>query len=270
MKVLKLFVGLLLLLLLLGLLALGLAAANINRIVQTAVIDLGTEMLGSEVRLEAVDIQLLAGDLHLQGLSVANPAGFSNARLLEINDVAVGVDVASLLGDRILIRQIAITGAQVLAEQKLSSTNVQALQKHLAMKTGGADTVAAAAPVESEQVSGASAGPRLSVEQFSFVDASVRLLSEHFEEQQLNLPAIRLSNIGGSDGVAPSQLASALLSPLVKQVNRAVEDHIKLLAEQKVREKLRDQEDALKSKLDAKMNDSQRQQLKELKGMFGR
>ena len=75
-------------------------------------------------------------------------------------------------------------------------------------------------------------------EKISLINNDARLISWQWGEKTLNLPAINLTNIGKKEnGLPPEKLASAIMQPLLKQLDRAAKKELENLAREKAGEK---------------------------------
>lgn len=264
MKIVKILGGFLVLSALLIVLSVYWVANNLNSLVKDIIEQVGSDTLKTEVRVADVNIDLQASKVSLSGLTIANVDGFSAPLLFEMNQVAVDLEPASLLEKTIEVKSVLIDGTKVVAEQKGTTTNLQALLDNMP-KSQSEPASQPAEPAATES----SADPvdvLIKVGAFDFTNTSTQLITEQFGEREVNSPNIRLRDIGGDKGVPPDQLAQAVMQPLIKQVSKAVENYLKGLVEDKAKEKLKEKEDELKAKMDDKYGEGTSDQLKKLFG----
>lgn len=263
MKAIKILVGLLLVLVLVAAIAVFWLANNLGAIVKTVMEDEGSKALGTELRVDHVAISLLGGSATIQGLTIANPSGFSESQLFVLNDISVALDVASLLEQRVDVTQVLIDGGKVVVEQKGPTTNVQQVMKQLQAKQPKASKPAATAE---QSTAGAGEAPQvlIRVHDFEFANNSMLFATEAYGKHELSAPAIKLSNIGGEAGVPPEQLAAAFMQPLLKQINQAAKQSLEQLAREKAKQKLLEKEDELKAKADEKLGEGAGEALRSL------
>ena len=234
-------------------------ANNINGVVKDAVVKAGSEALKTPVTLEAVDIQLLEGRVQLSGLVIANMAGFKAPSLLEMKTVVIDLDVSSLLDNLVNVQQMTIDGARVTAEQKGATTNVQVLLNNLDAGTSPQTQ----SPEQTDGDSPANVDLLIKVGQLNFLNSSTTLISDQWGERDVQIPAIKLSHIGGESGVPAEALAHAIAKPLLKQLNGALKDRLQQLLEDKAKAelkakvgaKLKEKEQELKLKMDKKLQE---------------
>ncbi|NIB43736.1 AsmA family protein [Pseudomaricurvus alkylphenolicus] len=231
---------------------------NLDQIVKTAVERVGPQVVGTEVGLADVKLDLQKGRGELHGLTVANPQGFSNNSAFSLGEIALDIDPASLTGDVIVINEVLISKAQLLAEHKgLAETNLQALLDNVKKNSGSSGST-------ESQTSEAGADVKLAIEKFTFEEGAMKLQSEEWGEQSLKLPTIRLKDIGSKEqGLTPDELASAVIQPILASAKEAVQDHLEDLAKEKAKEKLNE-------KLKEKLGEDGAEKLDQLKSLFSK
>jgi len=239
-----------------------LALQNINQIVKTAVETVGPDVIGTEVKLAEVDIQVSAGRGVLKGLSVANPAGYQKPYAFSLGEIALDIDPASLTKDVIVIDEILVSGAQLVAEYKdASNNNLQSLLDNL---EGGAEKAATPEPTTDEQAADASNEVLLAVRKLTFEGISIDVVTPKWGERKVTLPAIHLSDLGtASRGLTPEQLTTKVVKQLLDQAKKAVSHDLKAQAKEKAKQEL-------KSKLDGKLSAENKEKLEGLKSLFKR
>ncbi len=232
------------------------AVQNIDGIVKGLIEEVGTEVTGSSVVVGDVKLKLSDGSGTITGLRIANPEGFSKANIFEIDKVTLGIDPGSLTGPVYVLNEVEIDGARVLAEQNMSGTNIEVMKKNIeqaaqrAVEQLGLETEAVAED-DSEEI-------RLMVSKFRFVNSSAKLKTEQFGEHELAVPGINLSNLGTREkGLTPEELAMEAVSALVKQVQKAVSDKVKKLAE-----------DATMEAIESKLSAEDKEKVNKFKSLF--
>lgn len=250
MKVLKILGWVLLALILFIGLSIYLTASNLNAIVKQVVEQVGSEVLQTNVTLREADIQLLEGSARLSGLTIANVPGYQSPTLFSMETIQVTLNIEALANKVVELSTVRIDGIDVVAEQKGTSTNIQALMNNLPAGDGAGST-----GEESGDSGSGDSEFRFKIDDFQFADSQARVITDRWGETMLKMPAVSLQQIGGKDGVPPDQLATEILRPLMKQLNRSLEKGIKTIAEEKAREKLGEKEDELKARYRDKLNE---------------
>jgi len=93
--------------------------------IKSAVETAASKALGVAVTVEDVDLSILRGRVGIEGLVVKNPSGYANENLLELGEGLVAVNIGSLLGDTVKIREIKLDGAKLTMEQKGLTNNLK-------------------------------------------------------------------------------------------------------------------------------------------------
>ncbi|MEO1236160.1 MAG: hypothetical protein AAFX76_05160 [Planctomycetota bacterium] len=94
-----------------------------NTAIQRVVEQQGTKATGVETQLAGVALNPFGGALSLNGFTLANPQGFTDAKIFELNEANVEVKIGTLpvpvignRGDEIVVPEVNVDGAVVLVE----------------------------------------------------------------------------------------------------------------------------------------------------------
>jgi len=219
--------------------------SNLNELIKTNIETVGSELTGTSVTLAEVDVKITEGHGALNRLVVANPAGYNSAYAFSMNSISLDIDPRSITESVIVIKNISIDGASIIAEQKsLSENNLQTILDQLKSNSGSGSTSSAEADSSPEV--------RFIVEQFNFTNAKAQVISPQYGEKELNMPAIKLQNIGDkATGLTPEQLTQALIKPIIASAKAQVSGLLKAKAQAKLTEKLNEKLSAKdKAKID--------------------
>ncbi|HEX5057413.1 MAG TPA: hypothetical protein VFX02_13070 [Gammaproteobacteria bacterium] len=215
---------------------------NLDNIVKIAIEKYGSEAIKTQVRVDRVRIKLQEGSASISGLTIANPPGFSMPYAFSLGDISVGIDINSLTGNVIVIREIGIAAPQVFFEVNADKkTNLNVLSKNLG-------TSAENPPPEEKS----GAEPRLIISKAALSDAELQALVVPLDnkEYQLKLPTITMNNLGAPKGAPPAEIARQMLDQLLDRVKAEVK---KQGIGAELKEKLNAQKEALKTEADAKL-----------------
>jgi hypothetical protein len=191
------------------------AAVVLGRLDRRAVETVGPAVTGTDVSLGSADVSIFDGAGELRRLSVASPDGFTGGDALKLGRIAVQVELKSLAGAVVRVKSLVVDGPEVLAESDAAGrTNLQAILEHA--RAAGRNGAGA------NQAEGGG-GAKLIVEEFRFQNARLRVLAPAYAvDETVELPPIVLKNVGTAQGgLAPPQLASQLLRPVVDEALRA-------------------------------------------------
>ncbi|RKY07554.1 MAG: hypothetical protein DRP66_06440 [Planctomycetota bacterium] len=97
----------------------------------------GGNTLKVKVAVADVSLSILRGKLKLKGLVIANPPGYEYANLLELKSGQIDVDMKSLLGEAVAIRNLNLDGISLVIEQKdIRGNNLQDILNNLPSSKG--------------------------------------------------------------------------------------------------------------------------------------
>lgn len=262
MKAVKILLGLVVAAIAIVAIVVVIGLQNIDQLVKRGVEKVGPQVVGTAVHLEDVKISLTEGRGELFGLTIANPKGFSKANAFSLGEIALDIDTASLTGDVIVINEILISKAHLLAEQKgLTENNLQTLMDNVKAKSAQG---ASGSKTESTSTESEGADVLLAVKKFTFKDSDMRILSDQWGEQTLKMPTISLANLGSADkGLTPDELATAVIKPLIAQAKKAAQKHLESMAKEKAAEKVNEE-------LSKQLGEDGAKKLNELKSLFGK
>ncbi len=194
--------------------------SNLDSIVKGAIEQYGSEILGTRVRVGAVDIGLTEGRGTIRGLRVANPVGFSSGDAFSLGEITIQIDPESVTGNPIVIPQVKILAPEVHYEVNgKAHSNVNTILDNL--NSGGGSSEASKSAPDSD----AGEPLRISIGSFVFEEGNVSAdLSALGHKTGLTtpLPAVRLESVGGRSGAEPAEVGEQIAKAFLGSVTRAV------------------------------------------------
>ena len=201
---------------------------NLDKIVAGIIEDTGSEVLKTKVSVYGVAIDLKAGKVGIAGLTVANPAGYSNANLFEMSGIEVDLDLGSVTEDVLVIEAIRVDNPKIVFEGDAGGgSNMQTLLDNIDSAPAG-DSSADQGDAK-----------KIIIERFAFSGGKVKASTElkPGEVMDLRLPAIQMNGIGKAEGGVTAdevakQISSKLVSAVIKEaakegVSKAIEKKAK-------------------------------------------
>lgn len=265
MKALKILLGAVVVVVAIAVIVSVLVLKNLDGIIKTVVETVGSDVTQVSVTLDSVSSDLSKGRIELHGLSIDNPKGFDGEYLFDMTQVAVQVEPSSLAGDVIVINEILVDAAKISAELKGSNTNLQALQKNISQSTASSNSGSTdKADSKPAAASGEGSNVRLAIEKFSFVNSNLQLSTDQWGDRTVNMPNIVMKNLGDKQsGLSPEELSQEVIARISKAAQKAIEGEVKALAKEKAQERLNQE-------LDSRLSDKEKEQVNQLKGLFGK
>jgi hypothetical protein len=192
-------------------------ASSVDSIVKRVIEQTGSELTGTAVRLDSVEIDLRSGGGTLRGLRVANPEGFSSADVFSLGEITVEIDLATLTQDPVVIRTVRIDAPEARLEVDAKGrTNVDVIRKRLEQPDSGGGTSEGGGDGSSQ----AGDAPRLRIESFTFENGQVTSDTSAVggKEHSQALPAVRLRDVGGSQGAPPDEIGQDVLDAFLGRI----------------------------------------------------
>lgn len=193
-------------------------ALSLDKIVKKSVNTLGPEITKVSVTVDDIHIGLLTGSAKVKGLVIGNPEGYKTPNAISVGTAAVGLDVASLLSDKIIIRSVLIDAPEITFEGGLSGNNLS----QIAANAAGTNQTAATTTASGKPAK------KIEVDDFLLTGAKVHvsLTGLVSKEATLTLPDIHLTDLGKSeDGLTAADLTKQILSAISTATVKAVADN---------------------------------------------
>ncbi|MFT6285911.1 MAG: hypothetical protein ACJAYC_001268 [Halieaceae bacterium] len=209
--------------------------SNLDGFIKETVESVGTEVTGTRVSLKSVDIDLGSGTGTLTGLIIDNPPGYDSPYAFSLDQVTVGIQPSSLTKPVIVISEVSINGANIIAEQKGTKLNLSELLDNINASVKE-DEAVDEEPAPDETPSDI----RLMMQKFVFAGTQAKVITEVKGEAILTVPDVTRTNIGDSVvGLTPEQLGAEVTQAVVEEVQDAVQDYLEDLAKAAMQEKIK-------------------------------
>jgi hypothetical protein len=179
-----------------------------ERALKTGIEVAATKALNVGVSVGKVDLEIFAGKLGISNLLINNPPGYQYDKLLELKDAQIKVDVKSLLGQRVNIREIKLDGVNIVLEQRgITSNNLQDIIKTI---SGGQK-----AKGEPEKGGSEKGGKKLHIDNLEISNVTVKAkllpIPGRADTIPLKLDPIVMTDLGGDNKLDTAELSSKIL-----------------------------------------------------------
>ncbi|HQR51063.1 MAG TPA: hypothetical protein PKW44_05445 [Methylophilaceae bacterium] len=186
---------------------------NLDGLVRDAIAKYGSEMTQARVSVDGVKISAASGKGIISGLAIGNPKGFKTPRALNIQEFTVAIDPATIAGDVVTVKKIAIIAPNVVYEKGETMTNFDAIQNNIANYLGPSDNKTS------------EGGKKLIVEKLTIRGARAEVSAAFMDGKTVtvDLPDLTLRNMGkAKGGITPGELGQEIAGALQKQLAHAV------------------------------------------------
>ena len=193
---------------------------SLDAIVEAAIEKYGSEITGTAVRVSSVEIMLTDGRGTIRGLTIANPPGFSSGSAFSLGEITIDIDPNSVTESPVVIDEVTVRAPQVTYEldAKLGS-NIQTVLGNIERYAGSGGSSDGGATGSAED-----AELRLAIKRFTFEKGTVEADASAVggEALKVELPPLRMQNLGGSRGAPPGDIGSEVLEAYTRTVVKTV------------------------------------------------
>jgi uncharacterized protein involved in outer membrane biogenesis len=206
---------------------------NAGSMVKAGVETYGPQYTKTKVELGGVDASLFAGEISINDFLIGNPKGYKTSHAFKVGAVKVTVNLRSLTGETIHVKEIVIEAPDIIYELGGGGSNLQTIQNNVSKASGGGKAKAAKSSDEE--------GPRVIIDNLYIRNAKVALSAGMLGGKKIPVPVpdIHLKDIGKDSkdgkGATMSEAAGKVMDEITGSVTKAASainlDDIKKQAE---------------------------------------
>ena len=202
-----------------------------DSLIADAIRTYGPPILGVSVKLGGVKTDVAEQSAALHGLVIGNPAGFATPHALSLGNVGLKLDVASLTGDVILIKEISVIKPDITYEYKSGGSNLDVIQRNAEKHV--AEKIAALGINKDGAKDGKDKGPgkKFIIEHVYVKDAKANVRAELLKGKTLSVPVadLHLTDIGKkSNGATAGEAAKQIITAITASVTKAASSAISI------------------------------------------
>ncbi len=194
-----------------------------NELAKSGIEQGATYALGVDTTLDEAKIGVFSGQFGLAGMHVANPPDFNAASFLQLNRGDVAVTLGSLMGDKVEVPYLKLSGIELTLEHDGQRANYDVILEHL--KSVGGDAGPDSEPTE-PQPDDTGSGKKYVIYEVVINDVTVnghfKIVGDKTTDVSFKIPEIRLTEVGSDSegGVLLSQVSGTLLQAVLEAVVR--------------------------------------------------
>ncbi len=176
----------------------------LNRVVKFGVEKGGSMALGVRTQLADTDISLWEGTAGIEGLRLSSPQGYEAKHMCRIGKARIHLDIRSLFGKDVHVREVAVDGAHLTLEFRGTDTNWQTLMERLK---------------EGREKKGAKPERRLRIDRMVLENIHVEVQGLPVEVSGgLEIESLKLKGLSTADGrgLTPRQLLLRIIPAVVE------------------------------------------------------
>jgi len=243
---------------------------NLDALVEAAIEEYGSDAVKTSVQVEEVEIRLTEGAATINGLSIANPDGFSLPQAFVLGEITLDINLEKTHQELIAIDAVNVAAAQVFYEiDEEGNGSLNMLKDNLGM---GAGTSTGTSVDDKPSKDSAGTPIRLDISRFEFKDTSLHAKVVPLKDKtyDLMLPALVLTDLSGT----PEQISRQVLDKLIDHAKKEIQKQglDKELAELKAKAQQRvdEEKEKLEQQADDRVEQEKQKAQDKLNNLLGR
>jgi len=243
---------------------------NLDALVEAAIEEFGSDAVKTSVQVEAVEISLTEGAATINGLTIANPDGFSLPQAFSLGEITLDINLEKTQQELIAIDAINVIAANVFYEinaERNGSLNM--LKENLGMSAGSSTGTS----VDDKSSKDSAVAPiRLDISRFEFKDASLHAKVVPLKDKtyDLMLPALILTDLSGTPEQISRQLLDKLIDHAKKEIRKQGLDKELAVLKAKVQQRVDEEKAKLEQQADERVDQEKQKAQDKLNNLLGR
>jgi hypothetical protein len=190
-----------------------------DHLLADAIRDYGPRITGVAVKLGGVHIEPVDGIAALKGLEIGNPPGFKTPRAIELGEVSMRLDVATLTADVVRIQEVRIVAPHVTYERSDAGSNLEVIERNVQVY------IAAQTGATPKQQDKAGKKKKLIIDHLYIQGAKADVSAALLQGRTLTVPIsdIHLQGLGAkSGGETPAEVTEQVVNAVKNSVTKSV------------------------------------------------
>ena len=197
---------------------------SMENIIKRVVHQYGSEIIGTDVSIGGIDLQLSDGIGVVKDIKIANPKGYSAPNLFFLKELGVQIDISSLTADTTIIDKINIKNPEITYEMKtLSQNNVSDILNNIKENTSSTDKADEKQNTNNEIDT---SSKKVIIKQLVVSDGQAEAILGTGSAKapiSIKLPTITMNNIGqDKKGASPIETISMVITKIMQTVSQTV------------------------------------------------
>lgn len=186
-----------------------------NQLLRTAIVTGAQKALQVDVRLDSIDVKVIAGKVDLKSMEIDNPEGYNHPTFLKLGHAYMDLDVSSLMSDTIEMEMVQLENINLVIEQKGKTNNLKEILNNLP-KSESTEPDPESKPTEEK----AGKNFRIKVLEINNIEVKAKLLPipGRADTVTLRIKPIRLENLGTDEKIDAAGLTAKILKAISKGI----------------------------------------------------
>ena len=196
---------------------------TLDSLVKSGIETYGSQIVGTPVRVGSVKIALKSGRGTIRNLRIGNPQGFSSNDVFSLGEITLDIDPGSITGEPVVVDEIVIRAPIVNFEvDAKGGSNIEVIKKNVSRYQGSSSSSSGGGGAGDG--AGTSSAPLMRVSRLTFEEGKVATDASAIggTQQQIELPPLEMTNVGGSKGAPPDQIGKTVMTRYTNLVAKLV------------------------------------------------
>ncbi len=199
---------------------------SVESIIKRVVHQYGSQIIGTDVSIGGIDLELSKGIGVVKDIKIANPKGYQAPNLFYLKELGVEIDISSLTSDTIIIDNITINNPEITYEMKtLTQNNISDILNNIEKNTA-TDETAQSKDNSSKSAKDDGSSKKVIIKQLTVSDGKVAAIVGAASLKapiNISLPTIKMNNIGqDKNGATPVETISKVITKIMQTVSQTV------------------------------------------------
>jgi len=195
-------------------------------IVKTAIINIVPRITGTPVKMESFSFSMFTGKARMKKFVIGNPEGFSTEYAFSLDELVVEVDMRTLFSKKIVIDEIRVSGADVIYEQGMTTSNLKEIKANIKKYTGDGKDKEKERKTDSprREEKEKAEGRKVQIDNFYFngVKVSLSVFLLQGAKTSIAIPDIHIQDIGkDGEGVSAGEAAVQIFNAIYKSIGKS-------------------------------------------------
>jgi hypothetical protein len=197
------------------------ACGSLNEYVMKEIESVGSKLTGVPVRVERVHIGIFQGLGEITRVTIDNPEGYQTDYAFQMDVIRLKLKILSLLSDPLVVRELVIESPIVNFESReMGGSNWNEIASHVRTNRARADNQSAETDLTPDKTP--KKPVRIVVKRLVIQGVTFNLRRADGTTTSGTLPAIELTDIGGSDGKTPGELGTVVILAMAREIFKQV------------------------------------------------
>ncbi|NMP17299.1 hypothetical protein [Thalassotalea sp. Y01] len=235
-----------------------LASVDWNGFIRSQIEIVGSKLTENTVTVDKVDLKLTEGFGGIYGIAFNNPSKYQQKNAFYLGEVSLDIDLKTITKQPIVLESVKLIDPQVFVEfEKDGSNNISDLMKIINSKFDKNGQPNEDVQTDRPAKQGEEKRIAISNLELAGIALTLDLTKVNGKTMDVEIPASKLGNIGGSEGLPASQIGAVVAKEVFSQISKETKKQFEKAAKQQLKDKVEKETKGFFDKLRGKSKDEE-------------